>query len=179
MTTRASSGGREPPRKPTLKLVSSSPSVTMQRHRSVGQLLTQKQIRNSVVYNVLKVAWARFGQVEMTELDERTMAFEFQSKEDQKQIMDMSPWYVQGHCLNLIDCNELSSLEEVEFGKLQLWVQIFGLSLDMHNRDNAMNIGNSIGKCISVEEDWVVRNRPFLRVKIELDVMVPLSDGFL
>lgn len=178
MATRANSAGRDSPGKPIITLVSSSDGGNQPRFRSFGRLLTHKQIRNTVVYNVLKVAWARFGQVDMTELDDNTMAFEFQSAEDQRQIMDQSPWSVQGHCLNLKDCSEHPTWEEVDFGKLHLWIQIGGLSLDMHNGENAMNIGNSIGKCISGEADSIARNIPFLRVKIELDVMVPLLEGF-
>lgn len=131
-----------------------------------------------MVYNVLKVAWSRYGEDEMTELDDRTMAFDFQSEKELRQVMDMSPWSVQGHCLNLIASSEFGSLEEEAFGKLQLWIQIFGLSLDMHNSENGMNIENSIGKCISVEEDRIARNRTFMRLKVELDVMVPLTEGF-
>lgn len=41
-------------------------------------------MKNLVVYNVLKVAWARYGSVRMTEVDDRTMAFEFQSEKDKE-----------------------------------------------------------------------------------------------
>lgn len=124
---------------------------------------------------MLKAAWARFGMVRMKEIDDRTMEFEFQSEKDQ--IMDMSLWLVQGPVLKLIDSKGNISMEEVDFTRMQMWVQIHGLSLEMHNPDNARSIGNSIGRCISVEEDNVVRNRTFLRIKVERDVTVPLSEG--
>lgn len=135
-------------------------------------------MKNSAVYNVLKAAWARFGSVKMTEVDERTMSFEFQSDKEKAQVLDMSPWSVHGHCLSLKESVGEARIEEVDFYKMQMWVQVFGLSLDMHNKDNARNIGNSIGLCLGVEDDSVARHRPFMRVKLEIDVSKPLAEGF-
>lgn len=114
----------------------------------------------------------------MTEVDERTMAFEFNSEKDKEQILDMSPWSVQGHSLNLKDCEGNTSLDEVDFHMMQMWIQVCGLSLEMHNRENATNIANSIGRCIMVEEEIIERQRIFMRVKVEIDVNVPLMEGF-
>lgn len=41
-------------------------------------------------YNVLKVAWARFGSVKMTEVDNNTMNFEFETERDKNQVLDQS-----------------------------------------------------------------------------------------
>lgn len=59
-----------------------------------------------------------------------------------------------------------------------MWIQIFGLSLEMHNRENAYSIGNTIGQCLSVEDEETARQRTFLRLKVELDVTIPLTYGF-
>lgn len=69
------------------------------------RIISHKQIRNFAVHNVLKLAWTRFGPVKMFEVDEHTMKFEFDSERDKDQIMDHSPWSVQGHNLNLRMCN--------------------------------------------------------------------------
>lgn len=112
----------------------------------------------------------------MTEVDERTMTFEFQSKK--AQIMDISPWSVQGHFLSLKECRGDISIEEIEFNKMHMWVQVYGLSLEMHNKENARNIGNSTGRCIAAEEDSGAKHRLFMRVKLEVDVSKPLVEGF-
>lgn len=44
-----------------------------------------------MVCNVLKVAWANHGAVRMTEVDEKTMAFGFESERDKDQITDLYP----------------------------------------------------------------------------------------
>lgn len=65
------------PGKAALRLVA-NPSSDLGK-RTFGRIVAQKQVKNSVVYNVLKATWAWFGAVKMTEVDERTMEFEFQS----------------------------------------------------------------------------------------------------
>lgn len=114
----------------------------------------------------------------MTEVDDRRMAFTFQLEKENEQIMDMSPWSVQGHCLNLKQCKENISIGEAQLHRMQMWIQIYGLRLKMHNRENAYNIGNSIGKCISVEKEGIARRMTFLRLLIEKDVTTPLTHGF-
>lgn len=80
--------------------------------RVYGRLLSSKSVRNSVVRNVLNLAWARFGHVKMKDVDDNTMAFEFESDRAREQILDLSPWSVQGHCLNLRVRNASMSLGE-------------------------------------------------------------------
>lgn len=171
-----SSGGGRFLEKAALTLVSNPPLLL--RKRTFGRIISDKGMKNSVVNKVLQLAWARFDKVKMTEVDDRTMAFEFQSEKDKEQILDLSPWAIQGQCLNLKDCVENTRVEEIQLNKMQVWTQIHGLSLDIHNHENATNIGNSIGRCLEAEKDSVVQQRTFLRVKLEVDVASPLVDGF-
>lgn len=86
--------------------------------RTFDRMVSQKPMKNLIVYNVLKVTWARYETVKMTEVDDRTMTFKFQSEKDKDQIMDMSSWSVQGYCLNMKECEGNTSIDEVEFHKI-------------------------------------------------------------
>lgn len=92
--------------------------------------------------------------------------------------MDMSSWPVQGHCFNMKECEGNTSIDEVEFHKMQMWIQIYDLSLEMYNKENTSNIGNSIGRCILVEDDNIAKQRIFIKVKLEVDVTEPLVGCF-
>lgn len=87
----------------------------------------------------------------MMEVGDRTIAFDFDSARDREQILDMSPWSVHGQSLNLKECRSNICIEEIEFHVMQMWIQVYGLSLDMHNPDNAVQIANSLGRCKGVE----------------------------
>lgn len=62
--------------------------------RYVRIIVSQKPIKAAPIHNVLKVAWARYGSVKLSKVEDRTMLFEFENDEDRKQILDKSPWDV-------------------------------------------------------------------------------------
>lgn len=130
---------------PSLKPTQRPP--TEEQYRVFGRMISHKVIKNAVVRNILKGAWARFGAVTTIEVDDRTMRFDFASIRDRDQILDSSPWSVQGHSLNLRMCDTNLSTEDIKFNMLAIWIQINGFNLQMLNTDIATNIGNSIGRC--------------------------------
>lgn len=77
-------------------------------------------MKNSLIYNVLKITWARHRPVRMTEVDDKIIAFDFESERDREQIMDMDPWSVQGHSLNLKECKANICIKEIDFHLMQM-----------------------------------------------------------
>lgn len=65
---------------------------------------------------MLKAAWARYGTVRISEVDEH----EFESERDRDQILDMFPWSVHDHCLNLKICKANMCIEEIVFDTVQM-----------------------------------------------------------
>lgn len=77
-------------------------------------------MKNSAVYNVLKAAREAYGSVKMTDLEVGVIAFDFQSETYRDWVLDMSPWAIHGHCLNLKVCPPNQRTSEIEFGMLQM-----------------------------------------------------------
>lgn len=48
----------------------------------------------------------------------------------------------------------------------------------MFNKENAYHIGDTIGRCVAVESVEIMKLRPYLRVRVEVDVSTPLMEGF-
>lgn len=166
-------------RKSSLQLVTNPPPPPQAaRNRVYGRMISQKLLKNSIVRNVLKGAWERYGRVNMTEIDDQTLAFDFECDRDRDQILDASPWSIQGLSLNLRLSGPGKSLDQLTFDRLQIWTQIYGLGLDMYNPENARRIGNNVGTCLMVESQHVMQQRSYLRVKIEIEIHKPLMDGF-
>lgn len=92
--------------------------------------------------------------------------------------MDLSPWSINGHSLNLRECNADICLDEVNFDVMRIWIQVYGLSLDMYNGENARRIAGMVGRCMQVEKDHIMQNMNFLRLQVELDTTQPLKPGF-
>lgn len=151
------------------------------RHRTskvYGRIVSQKLVRNSVVVMVLKNAWSRFGPVRMTDINDKTMVFEFDSDRDREQILNQAPWSLHVHCLNLKTCSSDSCMEELNFNLMHIWIQVYGLSLDMYNQENAVKIGDNMGMCISTEPNHIMKQRSFLRFKMKIDITAPRMADF-
>lgn len=84
----------------------------------------------------------------MTEVDEQSTLFEFESDRDKQQVLNLSPWSIQGHSINLKECHVNACIEDVDFDRMMIWIQIVGLSRDMFNAENARRIGESLGRCV-------------------------------
>lgn len=69
-------------------------------------------------------------------------------------------------------------ISAVEFGRLQVWVQVHGMSLQMLNEDNAVSVAQTIGKCIAMDSEVEMQKLGYLRLKVEVDVELPLNPGF-
>lgn len=59
-----------------------------------------------------------------------------------------------------------------------MWVQVHGLSLQMLNAENANVVARTIGKCIDMDNEMEMQKRGYLRLKIEVNVDLPLHPGF-
>lgn len=119
----------------------------------VGRMISQKLVKNNVVFTVLKATWGSYGSVKMSELEEGVMSFDFENDVDRDRVLDMSHWAIHGHCLNLKLWLQNQSLDEAEFRKIQMWVQVHGLSGEMLNSDNASEIADRIGKGLTIEKE--------------------------
>lgn len=146
--------------------------------RVLGKLVSEKHFKNSIVRSVLKEAWGRFGPVRITEVTETMMMFDFESVRDRDQILELSPWSVHGRCLNLKLCPAHIFVADIDFGRIQIWVQVHGLSFEMFNEQNATCIANSVGICVRIEEEQTMKQRTFLRLLMEIDIAEPLMPGF-
>lgn len=52
-------------------------------------------------HNVLKLPWARYESVTISDVLDKVVMFRFESEDNRKKIFDMSPWSIQGHCLSM------------------------------------------------------------------------------
>lgn len=144
----------------------------------LGKMISQKTVKNNAVYNVLKAAWANYETVKMTDLEEGVMTFDFENEKDKDRVLDMSPWTIHMHCLNLKVRQINRCVSEVEFDKMQIWVQVHGFSLDMLNNKNASQLANTIGKCLEMGKETKMQKCGYIRIKSEVGVEKPLTAGF-
>lgn len=73
-------------------------------------------MKNLVVVNVLKLAWANYGKVTITEIIDNILMFDFERETNRKTILELGPWSrkLTGRILNMERYNgSLGQLEHL------------------------------------------------------------------
>lgn len=70
-------------------------------------------------------------------------------------------------------------MNDIEFERIQFWIQVPDLELWVLTVVNARKIGEGIGECIEIEEATTMIKRGVFRIKVETDASQPLTSGFL
>lgn len=108
------------------------------------------------------------------------MLIEFEQRQDYEEVMDRCPWAIQGQCLSLKSWSGGMRIEDVDFMRTQVWVQIHGLKLDRRNDENAQLISQCIGEMVQIEQTMGPEglDRSYLHMKMVIDARKPVKTGF-
>lgn len=85
----------------------------------------------------MKLAWARYGQVIISDAETRILMFDIEKEEDRSKILNLSPWAINGHVLSIKRWDPSISIKDVDFNKVNLCVQIHDLGLEKFRIENA------------------------------------------
>lgn len=81
--------------------------------------------------------------------------------------------------INLQWWNPQVTMNELDFNRVQFWVQVQVLPLEFISEKNASKILSLIREVIGIEDPKIEGKvfRPFIRARVELDIRSPLSMG--
>lgn len=144
----------------------------------VGKVISQKSIMLNTIHNVLKLAWARYITINILEATTGVLTFDFENETDQCKILDLSPWAINGHVQSIKIWDPSIGIKDVDFNKVNFWVQIHDLGLEKFSTENVSKIGNKIENCMEVEQDIETTRRSCMRMKVDIDVGKPLMVRF-
>ncbi|GLT32007.1 hypothetical protein SLA2020_067040 [Shorea laevis] len=165
---------------PILRLASKATEHgELHRVSFVGQLLAEEEdIRSGVVYNILKSAWRPKGGFELHEQSKNTYIFILSDDTEKNRIFRESPWFVKGSHLILKDWLASQRFDEIVFSRSEFWVQVHGLPKGCMTLENIQLIGSLFPRLISWDQSTVGGLESFLRLRVEIDVHMPLLTGF-
>ncbi|KAJ1405471.1 Zinc finger, CCHC-type [Sesbania bispinosa] len=143
----------------------------------IGKIFTQKPIHMNSLQNALAGIWCNPKGFRIEEVVVKTFQFFFEKEDDVERILKGSPWLIRNLWLILKTWCRNQKVEEVDFTKVHVRVQLWGLPA--HCR--TLKMGQKIGACLGrVGEVDIFENRErgsFIKVLVDIDVTKPLLSG--
>lgn len=146
--------------------------------QAFGKLFSEKRGRASALEMALTQPWCPRDRLECKELGDNKFLFTFHQASGKRKALEDGPWNLSDELLVMVDVDDSKTLDEIEFNEIPCWVRIMKLPLGMMNRSTAEALGKEIGKFVEADvgrDGKVVGS--FLRVKVRLDIRVPLMRG--
>ncbi|KAI9084477.1 hypothetical protein K1719_033465 [Acacia pycnantha] len=146
----------------------------------IGKVLSSKTYSRSAIQRILQKAWNLQSGFNVIEITGNAFMFWFSDEVEYNRILRGRPWSINGLLLNLMERSRFKQCEEFDFSHCPTWIQIHNVPMEAMYLENAIRIGNNVGKVVLAEEPRHNGRflRTFLRVRVVLDLRKPLASGF-
>ena len=91
--------------------------------------------------------------------------------------MDSEPWSFDKHLVVMKRYDNDRPLDDVKYDRTTFWVQVHGLPLRYMTIEAAKKICGRVGEVIKLLDSKVYDGGNFIRVKVSVDITMPLCRG--
>ncbi|TXG57282.1 hypothetical protein EZV62_018595 [Acer yangbiense] len=141
----------------------------------VGKVLASKVVNREAFRDVLKRIWRVNGGVEIEAIEDNIFEFQFKSLEARKRILSGGPWRFDGAIIIFEEPIGSGEIANMEFNKIEFWVQIHNLPLLCMTEEIGLFLGNMIGEVRNVDlEAGKSGSCRFIRARVVIKVDEPL-----
>ena len=144
----------------------------------IGKFLTCKPFNKMAAKNTIWRAWGVDDVMQILEVSPNLFQFKFRSKFEMDRILRGGPWSFENQLLMLKRWKKGMTVGNIKMENVSLWVQIWGVPLDMISPQVAKQIGGRLGEVEEVE--WKKKRDDvnfFMRVRVALPISKPLRRG--
>ena len=107
------------------------------------------------------------------------MLSSFDTKEEVDRILSSEPWSFDKHLVVMQRYDHDLPFQDIKFERTTFWVQVHGLPIKYMTIVEAEKICGVMGKVISQLELKLYDGGNFIRVKVAVDITLPLCQGRL
>jgi hypothetical protein len=125
-------------------------------------------------------SWRLKNPVEVQDLKQNLYLFRFSTKNDADNVFNNGPWSFDKKLIVLRKITgEEQPEEDFDMDKVLFWVRVYDLPLKLRSDSIAKKIGDVIGVYVGTDQCDVYRMGIFLRIRVLLDLKMPLVRGTL
>jgi hypothetical protein len=145
-------------------------------HCLVGKFLADRPVRTHIMKERLANLWRPVKGVMITPIESNKFLFQFFHNLDMGRVIVDGPWSFDNFMLALRKVSPGEDPLSVPLSTIEMWVQIHNLPYGFMCKPIGELIGSYLGNFLEYDEDnnwgpW----RKYMRIKVALDVNVPLK----
>ncbi|KAF3444965.1 hypothetical protein FNV43_RR14658 [Rhamnella rubrinervis] len=116
-----------------------------------GKLFSDKSPNLAALFKVMKKSWNPSRGVELQELENGVLVFQFFCEADIRRVEQTGPWCFNGNILLLHRWEPEVSPYEISFKETTIWVQFLGLLLEWYTPQFVRKLGMNIGEVLEID----------------------------
>ncbi|KAI9072462.1 hypothetical protein K1719_045574 [Acacia pycnantha] len=141
--------------------------------------LMGRQLSYGFMVKRLRMLWARKGDIDIFDMDNEFYLVNFQQHEDYMEALIGGPLVIADAYLNVARWRPNFDPKKATIDLVVAWVRLPDLPAPLFDKKFLLNLGNAIGKAISLDIHTAQRARgKFTRMCVELDLTKPLIPEF-
>ena len=121
--------------------------------------------------------WRSRNGFKVREVGEHIRLFVFNNAEEVDKIMASEPWSFERHLVVLHKLENAVPVHEMAFNTVSLWVQVHDIPVRFLNKQVAKKLCEAVGVVDKNSKDEEVDGGSFIRVRVRVDITVPLCRG--
>ena len=148
-------------------------------HSIVAKFLTKRALNVDVIAKTFNPLWRSRNGFKIQNLGDHIMLFTFDNKSDVDRVLASEPWSFDKHLVVMQKYEHETAIEELSFNRACFWVQLHGIPLRYMTAEAAVKISSVIGEVAQPIVPKDLDGGKFLRLKISIDLSLPLCRGRL
>lgn len=162
-------------------ILDSDPSEVSSRIQflTIRCLICDRIVQAVGVLAQLRRIWSLIEVVSVKSLRGNLYSINFANKRSMEVAIEDSSFVVSNCCFSLRKWPEGVAIDEIDFTRMPIWIQIHRILIDLMSRQNAATIASRIGELVAVDDPFEDSSGgSFLRAHVIIDIDKPLIDRY-
>ncbi|XP_030963782.1 uncharacterized protein LOC115984941 [Quercus lobata] len=148
-----------------------------QEYIIAAKFLTKRTMNMDAIAQTFNPLWRTRNDFKIQNQGDHMVLFIFEDKADMERVLMSEPWSFDKHLIIMQRYVKDTPLTVSSFNKIAFWVQVHNIPIRYMNMAAAEKICEVLGEVVRGLESSVNERGNFIRVRVMMDVSVPISRG--